>query len=150
MNLIEINEEKLTEVLKRELHGNNQMKIKEMLSKNSIQILNFYMKCESCSNTVSANLHYNRMYCGEYCYGCKSVVCYECIPLDYRYCKTELGSKKIEVRDNNDKRFNKIVTIDRIKRRNNGYCESCAFNNLKNGLCMVKNLTHHSRMMSLK
>jgi len=135
--LIEINEEKLTKVLKQELHENNKKKIKEILNKNSIK-LNFYLRCENCNNTVSAYSHNKKWSCGEHCNGCKRVICYECTPYNDRYCKVNLDNKKIEVRDNNDKRFNMMITVDDIKKHGSDYCESCAFDNLKNGLCMIK------------
>jgi hypothetical protein len=98
----------------------------------------FYLNCERCNNTVSANTLKSELICGEYCNGCSSVICYECIPDEKRFCRLNLGSKRIEVRNYSDRRCNQIINSDYIKKYTSKYCEKCAFENLKNGKCMVQ------------
>ena len=100
--------------------------------------VNFYMNCEKCNNTVSAIVKSKKLFCGEYCNGCKSVLCYECIPSNDKYCKIDLGSKKIKIRYYRDRRCNQIITIDNISKNGTNYCKKCAFKKLEGGDCMVR------------
>ena len=116
-------------------HSNNKEKINSYLGK---VMGKFYLNCERCNNTVSANTLKSELICGEYCNGCSSVICYECIPDEKRFFRLNLGSKRIEVRNYSDRRCNQIINSDYIKKYTTKYCEKCAFENLKNGKCMIQ------------
>lgn len=139
-------EERLTEILKQERideqvrkHENNSKKICHMTMTVQTPIkINFYINCEKCSNTVSACAWSRKWTCSEYCNGCKSVFCYECIPRVERFCEINLGSKMIKVRDPSDKRYNCSTSIDAVSKIGNNYCKKCAFEKVESGNCMIR------------